>query len=150
MNRPDRCRVGTCWSLESRGRTNTWPIAGQRQRAQPPKLSARLRQTLACLLEGDSEKQVAARLSLSHATTHQYLTALYRHFGVQSRAQLQAYVCKRSDESSGSSLRPPEAIRFPEVSFMFAAESGFLIHVSTGHGQHVLTLRNILNQETMQ
>ena len=28
------------------------------------KLSPRLRQTLACLLEGDSEKQVAPRLSL--------------------------------------------------------------------------------------
>jgi DNA-binding NarL/FixJ family response regulator len=44
-------------------------------------------QTLACLLEGDSEKQVAARLGLSPATAHEYVTALYRHFGVQSRAQ---------------------------------------------------------------
>lgn len=61
----------------------------------PETLSARLRQTLACLLEGDSEKQVAARLSLSLPTTHQYVTALYRHFGVQSRAQLLAYVIKR-------------------------------------------------------
>jgi DNA-binding CsgD family transcriptional regulator len=62
----------------------------------PDKLSPRLRQTLACLLEGDSEKQVAARLSLSRATTHQYVTALYRHFGVQSRAQLLAHTFKRS------------------------------------------------------
>jgi hypothetical protein len=31
----------------------------------PDKLSPRLRQTLACLLEGDSEKQVAARLALA-------------------------------------------------------------------------------------
>lgn len=61
----------------------------------PEKLSLRLRQTLACLLEGDSEKQVAARLGLSHATTHQYVTALYRRFGVQSRAQLLAHVMKR-------------------------------------------------------
>jgi len=61
----------------------------------PEKLSRRLRQTLACLLEGESEKQVAARLSLSHATTHQYVTALYRRFGVQSRAQLLAHVMKR-------------------------------------------------------
>ena len=37
-------------------------------------------------------KQVAARLSLSHATTHQYVTALYRHFGVRSRAQLLVHV----------------------------------------------------------
>jgi DNA-binding CsgD family transcriptional regulator len=61
------------------------------------KLSRRLRQTLACLLEGDSEKQVAARLGLSHATTHQYVTALYRRFGVQSRAELLAYFIKRFD-----------------------------------------------------
>jgi len=61
----------------------------------PEKLSPRLRQTLACLLEGDSEKQVATRLSLSHATTHQYVTALYRRFRVQSRAQLMAHAIKR-------------------------------------------------------
>jgi DNA-binding CsgD family transcriptional regulator len=58
-------------------------------------LSPRLRQTLACLVEGDSEKQVATRLGLSPATTHQYVTALYRHFGVGSRAQLLAYIIKR-------------------------------------------------------
>jgi DNA-binding CsgD family transcriptional regulator len=61
----------------------------------PDSLSPRLRQTLACLLEGDSEKQVASRLGLSEATTHQYVTTLYRHFGVQSRAQLMAHVFKR-------------------------------------------------------
>jgi DNA-binding NarL/FixJ family response regulator len=61
----------------------------------PVKLSPRLRQTLACLLEGDSEKQVADRLGLSHATTHQYVTELYRHLGVGSRAQLMAYILKR-------------------------------------------------------
>jgi DNA-binding CsgD family transcriptional regulator len=61
----------------------------------PVKLSPRLRQTLACLLEGDSEKQVASRLGLSPATTHQYVTELYRHLGVGSRAQLMAYMLKR-------------------------------------------------------
>jgi len=61
----------------------------------PDKLSPRLRQTLACLLEGDSEKQVAARLGLSQATTHQYVMALYRHFKVRSRAQLLAHVFRR-------------------------------------------------------
>ena len=61
----------------------------------PVKLSPRLRQTLACLLDGDSEKQVADRLGLSHDTTHQYVKELYRQFGVGSRAQLMAYVLKR-------------------------------------------------------
>ena len=62
---------------------------------RPDTLSPRLRQTLACLLEGDSEKEVASRLGLSQATTHEYVSALYRHFGVRSRAQLMAHAMKR-------------------------------------------------------
>jgi DNA-binding CsgD family transcriptional regulator len=58
-------------------------------------LPRRLRQTLTCLMQGDSEKQVAERLGLSRATTHQYVTALYRRFGVQSRPQLMAYAFRR-------------------------------------------------------
>jgi len=53
-------------------------------------LSPRLRQTLDCLLQGDSEKQVASRLALSLPTVHQYVTALYRHYGVSSRGELLA------------------------------------------------------------
>jgi len=63
---------------------------------RPNTLSPRLRQTLACLLEGDSEKEVASRLGLSQATTHEYVSALYRHFGVRSRAQLMAHAIKRA------------------------------------------------------
>jgi DNA-binding NarL/FixJ family response regulator len=59
------------------------------------KLTPRVRQTLACLIEGDSEKQAAARLGLSPATIHQYVMVLYRHFEVRSRAQLLALVFKR-------------------------------------------------------
>lgn len=62
----------------------------------PEGLSPRLRQTLACLVEGDSEKQIAARLGVSYATVHQYVTTLYRRFGVNSRAQLLAHVLKRA------------------------------------------------------
>jgi DNA-binding NarL/FixJ family response regulator len=58
-------------------------------------LPPRLRQTLACLLEGDSEKQAASRLGLSLATTHEYVTALYRRFKVRSRGQLMAHVIRR-------------------------------------------------------
>jgi DNA-binding CsgD family transcriptional regulator len=61
----------------------------------PEGLSPRLRQTLACLVEGDSEKQVAARLGVSRATAHQYVTELYRRFVVNSRGQLLAHVVKR-------------------------------------------------------
>ncbi len=65
-------------------------------------LSPRLRQTLDCLLEGDSEKQVAARLGLSTTTVHQYVTALYRHFRVQSRSQLMARVLQRIPRSQAT------------------------------------------------
>ena len=68
-------------------------------------LSPRLRQTLACLLEGDSEKQTASRLGLSQATTHEYVTALYRHFGVRSRAQLMAHALKRITRADWKELQ---------------------------------------------
>jgi DNA-binding CsgD family transcriptional regulator len=67
-------------------------------------LPRRLRQTLTCLMQGDSEKQVAARLGLSRATTHQYVTALYRRFGVQSRPQLMAYAFGRIGRGEWRSL----------------------------------------------
>jgi DNA-binding CsgD family transcriptional regulator len=70
-------------------------------------LSRRLHQTLACLLEGDSEKQVAARLGLSPATIHQYVTTLYRRFGVQSRAELLAYALKRAQWRLTRPEEPP-------------------------------------------
>lgn len=70
----------------------------------PDQLSRRLRQTLACLLQGNTEKQVAARLGLSHATTHQYVTAHYRRFGVQSRAQLLAHAYRRMGQDRWKSL----------------------------------------------
>src|SRR5262245_26321651 len=68
----------------------------------PGKLSPRLRQTLACLMEGDSEKQVAGRLGLSPTTVHQYVTALYRRFGVQSRGQLLAHMLRRYERGEWS------------------------------------------------
>ena len=54
-------------------------------------LPPRVRQTLACLLDGDSEKQVAARLRIGRDTVHQYVQTLYRHFDVSSRGELMAY-----------------------------------------------------------
>ena len=85
--------------------------------AQFLKLSPRLRQTLAYLLEGDSEKQVADRLRLSHDTTHQYVTALYRHFGVGSRAQLMAHVLKRIGRGQWGRF-------LPEIARTVSLESG--------------------------
>jgi DNA-binding CsgD family transcriptional regulator len=61
----------------------------------PTRLPPRVRETLSCLLEGDGEKQAAARMGLSVPTVHQYVTALYRHFGVNSRAELLAHFLRR-------------------------------------------------------
>jgi DNA-binding CsgD family transcriptional regulator len=53
-------------------------------------LPKRLRAVLDCLLEGDSEKEVAGRLTLSRHTVHQYVKMLYRELEVSSRAELMA------------------------------------------------------------
>jgi DNA-binding CsgD family transcriptional regulator len=53
-------------------------------------LAPRLRDTLRGLARGCSEKQVAAGLGLSPHTVHEYVKALHRHFGVQSRSELLA------------------------------------------------------------
>jgi DNA-binding CsgD family transcriptional regulator len=45
---------------------------------------------LACLLEGDSEQQCAARLGLTRDTTHQYVKSLYRRLDVNTRGELMA------------------------------------------------------------
>lgn len=61
----------------------------------PTRLAPRVRETLSCLLEGDSEKQAAARLNLSRETVHQYVKVLYRHYQVASRAELLARILRR-------------------------------------------------------
>ena len=58
-------------------------------------LSKRLNETLSLLLEGKSEKEAANRLGLSARTVHDYVTTLYRHFRVCSRAELLAYFIRR-------------------------------------------------------
>jgi DNA-binding CsgD family transcriptional regulator len=63
-------------------------------------LPPRLRRTLDCLLEGDSEGQAALRLGLSRHTVHEYVTKLYRHFGVARRAELMARCARLRAPSS--------------------------------------------------
>ena len=59
-------------------------------------LSKRLRETLSLLLEGQSEKQVASSMNLGPRTVHDYVTRLYQHFHVTSRAELLAYFIRRT------------------------------------------------------
>lgn len=61
----------------------------------PSDLSLRVRQVLRCLLEGDGDKQVAARLGLSPLTVNSHTKAIYRHFGVTGRTELLARWVKR-------------------------------------------------------
>ena len=61
----------------------------------PRALTPRARQVLACLLEGDGDKQVSARLGLSTYTVNQYTKSIFRHFRVRSRAELLARWIRR-------------------------------------------------------
>jgi DNA-binding CsgD family transcriptional regulator len=60
------------------------------RRAQDPTadLPPRLAQTLAELLDGASEKQIALKLELSQHTIHNYVKALHQRFEVSSRGEL--------------------------------------------------------------
>jgi DNA-binding CsgD family transcriptional regulator len=73
-------------------------------RSDDVRLSPRTRAILACLLEGDSEKSVAARLALSAHTVHGHVKTLYRTFGVSSRAELLARCLTRADRASHAAV----------------------------------------------
>jgi DNA-binding CsgD family transcriptional regulator len=68
-----------------------------------PTLSRRQRETLQALVEGASDKQIAARLGLSVHTVHHYVTALYRAYGVGGRGELMALLL------AGRATRPVTA-----------------------------------------
>jgi DNA-binding CsgD family transcriptional regulator len=56
------------------------------------------RKVLHLLLTKASEKQIATQLGLTSSTTHQYVTAIFRKFGVRSRAGLMSLWLNRSGE----------------------------------------------------
>ena len=58
-------------------------------------LTRRERETLDLLLQGDSQKGIAATLGLSVHTVHQYVKVIYRKTGVGSRAELMAWALSR-------------------------------------------------------
>ncbi|HEX3356689.1 MAG TPA: helix-turn-helix transcriptional regulator [Tepidisphaeraceae bacterium] len=53
-------------------------------------LAPRLQPVLRYLLQGDAEKEVAAKLKLSRHTVHRYTQAIYKELGVHSRGELLA------------------------------------------------------------
>lgn len=58
-------------------------------------LPPRVRPVLRCLLQGQSEKQVARTLGLRPNTVHSYVKLIYRDLGVNSRAELLARCLRR-------------------------------------------------------
>jgi DNA-binding CsgD family transcriptional regulator len=61
----------------------------------PADLPPLARRVLRCFLEGDTGKQVAARLGLTRHTVNWYAKIIFRHFGVTSRTELVARWVKR-------------------------------------------------------
>lgn len=71
-------------------------------------LPPRLTQTLAALLNGASEKQIAVQLELSRHTVHNYVKALHQRFGVSSRGELLSKAGKiKATFLPQFSLQPP-------------------------------------------
>ena len=62
---------------------------------QPSVLAPRVRQVLACMLEGDSDKQIAIRLGISPHTVNQYTKVIFQHFTVCTRTELLARWIRR-------------------------------------------------------
>jgi DNA-binding NarL/FixJ family response regulator len=99
---------------EELGRLIGTVLLSARNPCSPNRLPPRVRETLSCLLEGEGEKQAAARMGVSRETVHQYVKSLYRHYGVASRAELLARVLrrtwnwwsKRSPSKTSRSARP--------------------------------------------
>jgi DNA-binding CsgD family transcriptional regulator len=76
------------------------PVLSDGTKGLSAALPRRLRQTLWCLLEGDSEKQVANRLGLSPNTVHSYVVALYKRFGVSTRSELLSNLLMRGNDGA--------------------------------------------------
>jgi DNA-binding CsgD family transcriptional regulator len=67
-----------------------WRATPEDEQLPLASMSPRQRQTLAFLVSGDSEKQVAVKLGVSQNTVHRYVVGVYRHFAVSSRGELLA------------------------------------------------------------
>ena len=64
-------------------------------------LTPRQRDVLDRLLTGACESEIAATLFRSPATIHEHILAVYRHFGVTTRAQLMSYLSSRRPATRG-------------------------------------------------
>lgn len=95
----------------------------------PRELAPRCRQVLIGLLQGEGDKQVAARLSLGMHTVNEYTKLIYRHFGVRGRSELMARWIKRgwSDRFAWAELERARSGVIREV------DSGYVVHFDADH-----------------
>jgi DNA-binding NarL/FixJ family response regulator len=68
----------------------------QPDRPAPPE-APRLRETLELLLSGLDRQEIAGAMRLSDHTVHEYVRAIYKHYGVNSRAKLMALWIRRDE-----------------------------------------------------
>jgi DNA-binding CsgD family transcriptional regulator len=86
-----------------------WRAPEDRQCAVLP---PRLRQVVDLFCQGNSEKQVAAKLGLSRHTVHNYVKELHRRFGVASRGELLALWAAAQRPDFFPRLSTPPPVRF--------------------------------------
>jgi DNA-binding CsgD family transcriptional regulator len=65
------------------------------------------RRVLEDLLEGLSEPDIASKACRSRSAIHEHVTAIYRHFGVNSRSELSAFFLRRLPTAAGRGVLPP-------------------------------------------
>lgn len=100
----------------------------------PSKLSQRARNVLACILEGDTDKEVSKRLSISPHTVNHYTKQIFSHFGVKSRAELLARWIRRgwsgkavwNSEDYQSNVFIPKACSVDFKNLMKQSTDGFV------------------------
>jgi DNA-binding CsgD family transcriptional regulator len=78
--------------IEYEGLLHASPCDGDDDAPMRAPLSPRQRQTLALVLDGLCDKEIAERLGISRYTVNQYTKVIYRYYAVTSRAQLLARV----------------------------------------------------------
>jgi DNA-binding CsgD family transcriptional regulator len=66
----------------------SWMVRGHAINSPADALPPRVRETLAQLMTGASDKEIARRLGISHNTVRQYVRSLLRAYRVESRLQL--------------------------------------------------------------
>jgi len=80
--------------------------ADESDRAEPPNLSCRERQTLACLTRGMSNKLIARHLDISQETVKVHLRSLRRKLKVQNRTQAAIWAVQSAAEPARLAIVP--------------------------------------------